>query len=418
MDNKLCVVEWDDAKWKKVLQEKIDSWKYDERKTAYYRRMLRILAMPDLSRREDHPIKIVIDKITGASFYDGFAHVQIPEVVAEWETFDLFNFPEVHVARRVSDSYFVNKSDDVKESILLRPHTSVMWYHYLIEGGGKEVLEKTGEVSALSWGKVYRVDELDKTHHECFHQIDGLRITAKDKEIINQDTLKDMLSNTIKALFGDDVKYRFNEDSFPYTTDSLEVEVEHEGKWLELLGAGVVHPNVLEKLWLDPEKYNWWAFGFGIERLVMGLKKISDIRILWSEDPRVTAQWGNLDTYKEVSNFPPVFKDISFFTAKDKFILDPEECKKQWGIELTKESEADLFEISGIIRDISGEAGDLIEEVKLIDIFEHEKFGDRKSVCIRITFRSLERTLTNEEINVVYHAIRWKLEADLGYELR
>gem|GEM_PF-3245516 len=73
---------------------------------------------------------------------------------------------------------------------------------------------------------------------------------------------------------------------------------------------------------------------------------------------------------------------------------------------MTKESEADLFEISGIIRDISGEAGDLIEEVKLIDIFEHEKFGDRKSVCIRITFRSLERTLTNEEINVVYHAIR------------
>ncbi len=112
--------------------------------------------MPDLSRREDHPIKIVIDKITGASFYDGFAHVQIPEVVAEWETFDLFNFPEVHVARRVSDSYFVNKSDDVKESILLRPHTSVMWYHYLIEGGGKEVLEKQ-EKYQLCLGEKYIV---------------------------------------------------------------------------------------------------------------------------------------------------------------------------------------------------------------------------------------------------------------------
>ena len=418
MDNKLCVVEGDDAKWKKVLQEKIDSWKYDEKETAYYKRMLRVLAMSDLSRREDHPIKIVIDKIIGADFYNWFTHVQIPEIVAEWETFDLFNFPKVHVARRISDSYFVNKSDNVKESVLLRPHTSVMWYHYLKEGGGQEELEKTGEVAALSWGKVYRVDELDKSHHECFHQIDGLRITAKDKEIINQDTLKNMLSNTIKALFGDDVNFRFNEDQFPYTTDSLEVEVEFEGKWLELLGAWVVHPNVLEKLWLDPEKYNGWAFGFGIERLVMGIKKIPDIRILWSDDPRITAQWGNLDTYKEVSNFPPVFKDISFFTEKTKFILDEEASKKEWGIELTKESEADLFEISGIIRDISWDAGDLIEEVKLIDIFEHEKFGDRKSVCIRITFRSLERTLTNEEINVVYHAIRAKLEGDLGYELR
>lgn len=135
------------------------------------------------------------------------------------------------------------------------------------------------------------MDELDKTHHECFHQIDGLRIVAKDREIIDQNTLKDVLSATIKALFGESVQYRFHADQFPYTLDSLEVEVEYEGQWIEVLGAGIVHPSVLEKLGIDPEKYNGWAFGFGIERLAMPLKKVPDIRIFWSHDPRITAQW-------------------------------------------------------------------------------------------------------------------------------
>jgi phenylalanyl-tRNA synthetase beta subunit len=126
-----------------------------------------------------------------------------------------------------------------------------------------------------------------------------------------------------------------------------------------------------------------------------------------------------LNPYKEVSNFPPVYKDISFFTWKNKFLKDEEKSKKEKWIELTTESEADLFEISWVIRDISGEAWDLIEEVKLMDIYENDaKFWtDKKSICIRIAFRSLQRTLTDEEINKVYFAIRGKLE-ELWYILR
>lgn len=411
----VIAIPGDDQKWIRFIENKLQDKNVSERELAYFNRILRVLDMPDLSKSEGHPINLVINKIVGAPFFNGFDHVQVPQVVAEWETFDLFNFPEDHVARRPSDSYFLNKSAVKKESTLLRPHTSVMWYYYLLCGGGLEKLEQTGDVRALSWGKVYRVDELDKTHHECFHQVDGLRITSKEKEIINQDTLKDVLSNTIKALFGPDVVYRFNEDHFPYTTDSLEVEVDYEGKWLEVLGAGVVHPTVLEKLGLDPEKYNGWAFGFGIDRLVMALKKIPDIRIFWSDDKRITSQWGNLSPYKEVSVFPPVFKDISFLTTKDKFVKDEKEMEKSGKMELV--NEADSFDIAGIARDVSG---GLIEEVRVIDIFENEKkFGpDMKSVCIRITFRSLERTLTNEEINVAYFQIRSKLEKELGYELR
>ena len=106
------------------------------------------------------------------------------------------------------------------------------------------------------------------------------------------------------------------------------MEVEYEGRWIEVLGAGIVHPSVLEKLGIDPEKYNGWAFGFGIERLAMPLKKVPDIRIFWSQDPRITAQWGDFKPYKEVSNFPPVFKDISFIAPKLSFIQDDKEMEK------------------------------------------------------------------------------------------
>ena len=372
-------IVWNDAQWIEFIQQKIKNTSFSEREQAYYNRILRVLAYQDLSFSEWHPVNLVINKIVHSEFFDWFKHILTPHIVAEWETFDLFNFPEDHVTRRPSDSYFIQKSENKKESILLRPHTTVVWYHYLIHWGWKEELEQTWEVKALSWWKVYRVDELDKTHHECFHQIDWLRICEKSKEIIDQNTLKEVLANTIQALFWKNINYRFNADTFPYTTDSLEVEVEYEWKWLEILWAWVVHPTVLEKLWLDANKYNWWAFGFGIDRLVMALKKIPDIRILWSNDKRITKQWWNLDQYKEVSNFPPVYKDISFFTWLDKFIKDEEKSQKEWWIELSVESEADLFEISCIIRDISWDFWNLIEEVKIIDIFENEKkFGNKK----------------------------------------
>lgn len=406
---------WKDQEWKNYIEEKLKDNNLSERERSYYNRIVRVLSMPDLSRQEGHPISLVINKILSAPFFESFDQLQVPQFVSEWETFDLFNFPDDHVARRPSDSYFINKSENKNESILLRPHTSVMRYYYLIEWKAKEILEREWEVKSLSYWKVYRVDDLDKTHHECFHQIDWLRITSKEKEIINQDTLKDVLSNTIKALFWEDVKYRFNQDQFPYTTDSLEVEVEFEWKWLEVLWAWVVHPTVLEKLWLDPTKYNWRAFGFGIDRLVMALKKVPDIRIFWSQDKRITSQWWNLDPYKEVSVYPPIYKDISFLTSKSKFIENKEESKKSGKIELV--NEADSFDLAAIARDISW---GIIEEVKVIDIFENDKkFGsDNKSVCMRIAFRSLERTLTNEEINILYFKIRDKLEKELWYQLR
>ncbi len=406
----------DDKKWLEYAKSKVNDSSLSEKERSYYNRIVRVYNMEDLSKFKWHPVNMVIDKIINAEFFNWFDHVDVPQVVWEWETFDLFNFPENHVARRPSDSYFLNKSNDTKNSMLLRPHTSVMWYHYLLNQWWKEKLEKQWDVRALSWWKVYRVDELDKTHHECFHQIDGLRITKKSKEIINQDTLKEVLWNTIKAIFWN-IEYRFNEDTFPYTTDSLEVEVMYNWKWLEVLWAWVVHSNVLEKLWLNAEEYNGWAFWFWIERLAMAMKQVPDIRIFWSKDKRILKQWWNLEAYKEVSNYPPVYKDISFIVPKNTYIRDLEEEKKSWELELTKETESDLFALSWIIRDI---AWDLIEEVKITDIYENDKkfWENDKSVSIKIVFRSIERTLTDDEINKIYFKIRWKMENDLWYELR
>jgi len=404
-----------DQKYLEKLKEKINSWVLSESEIAYYNRILRVTSMPDLTNEKWNPVNLIVEKLTKSDYFKDFTIFSSPEVVKEFETFDLFYFPEDHVARRPSDSYFLEKTINKDDNLLLRPHTTIMWYHYLVWALWIEKLKKDWEIKVLSYGKTYRVDELDKTHHECFHQIDGLKIALKEKEIINQDTLKDVLSQTIKSIFWDDIEFRFNVDTFPYTTDSLEVEVKNGDNWLEVLWAWVVKWEVLEKLWVDSNLYNWWAFWFGIERLAMALKKIPDIRIFWNQDKRILSQWWNLDVpYKEISQFPPVYKDISMIVPKSKFIIDEHELEE---IKLTRETESSFFAITWIIRDLWDP---LIEEVKIIDVYENDKkFGDdKKSITINITFRAIDRTLTNEEINKIYFEIREKITRDLSYELR
>lgn len=396
-----------------ILKEKISDKNITSSKKAYYERILRVYNMLDLTKVSWNPVNMVIEKLKDSKYFSSFEIFSSPEIVWEFETFDLFYFPEDHVARRPSDSYFIEKTSDKEKNILLRPHTTIMWYHYLNWNNWLEKLKNEWEIKILSYWKVYRVDELDKTHHECFHQVDWLKIIEKSKEIITQDSLKEALKEVIKSIYWN-IEYRFNKDSFPYTTESLEVEVMQDWKWLEVTWAWVVKWEVLEKLWVDSSKYNGWAFWFWIERLAMALKKIPDIRIFWSKDKRVLSQWGNLDTpYKEISNFPPIYKDISLLVPKNKFIFEENEEE----LKLTRETESNFFAITWIIRDIWK---DLIEEVKIIDNFENDKkfWNDFKSITISITFRSIERTLINEEINEMYFQIREKIENDLSYVLR
>ncbi len=352
-------------------------------------RLKRYLAMPDLSRTPGSPINELVRRIVALDEFRDFAVVQVPEIVPADVSFDLFDFPEDHPARSPSDTYFVDKNT------VLRTHTTVSWYYYLTSPQAKEKIKKNEPMGVLTYGKVYRKDEIDRHHMNVFHQMDGYYLSPKEQKIITIDDLRDILVKIAQAVFGKQVKYRFNEDAFPYTHPSLEMEIERGGKWVEVLGCGVVKGSVLEKLGVDPTNYTGWAFGFGLERLAIISMELPDIRLLWSDDMRVKRQLKLDNKYREVSKYPPITRDISFVVKKD-FVPN------------------NYFDL---IRDVGG---DLVEEVKLLDKYENaEKFGpDKMSYTYRIIYRSNERTLTTDEIDPIQDKIYRQTAEIFGAELR
>lgn len=354
----------------------------ENRTDAESARIKRYLAMDDLSRKEGSPIKEIADRVKALDTFKKFDVITIPEIVPMVQTFDLFDFPANHPARSKSDTYYVN------EDYILRTHTTVMWWYYFNRPEIKEKMAKGLDMAVICHGKVYRKDEIDRRHMNIFHQVDGLYICKKSEKEINQEDLKDVLIEVAQSVFGKEIKYRFNPDTFPYTHDSLEMEVDKDGQWVEVLGAGVVQGSVLEKLGVDSNVYNGWAFGFGLERLAIISMELPDIRLLWSDDERVTKQLKLGQKFVEVSKFPPVVRDISFVVAND-FLPN------------------DYFDL------VRENAPGLVEQVELLDKYENvAKFGEGKvSYAYRVTYRSLNRTLTSEEVDSLHKSLE-KVTAD------
>lgn len=359
----------------------------DGRIDAEAMRMKRFLAMPDLSRTKDSPLYEIAQKALGAKSLENFDIIKIPEIVPAYITFDLFNMPPGHPARSTSDTYYIDEEN------ILRTHDTVMWYYYLNLPEIKAKIEKGESFGVVCYGKVYRKDEIDRKHMNVFHQFGGLYLTPESKQKITLEDLKDALTDISKNLFGAEVKNRFNEDAFPYTDPSLEMEIEKDGAWIEMLGSGLPRQSVLKNF--DVEGYNGWAFGFGLERLAIVGMQLPDIRLLWSEDERVKRQLKLGTTYKEVSKFPPITRDISFVVPKT-FVPN------------------NYFDL---IRDIGG---DLVEEVTLLDKYENdEKFGAEKmSYTYRIVYRSIDKTLTNSEIEPLQQKIENETKAQFDAEIR
>lgn len=368
-------------------------------------RMQRYLDMPDLSRTEGSPIKELVSRITTIDDFKHFDTIHVPEIMSTEIAFDLFDFPADHPARSKSDTYYAD------DSHILRTQTTVMWYYYFKQ---PEILEKLAKHEAMGvfcYGKVYRKDEIDRKHMNVFHQIDALYIAPKDQKVIDLDTLKDIELKIVKAIFGD-VKSRFVEETFPYTHPSTEIEILRNGlageapdptmdekdekNWLEILGSGVVKPSVLEKLGVDSSVYNGWAWGSGIERWAMTSMDLPDIRLLWSDDERVKKQLVLGKKYKEVSKYPAVVRDISFIVDKVGFAPN------------------NYFEL---VRDVIGDMG---EEMALIDEYENEaKFGaGKKSYAYRITYRALDRTLTDDEVNALHKKLEEETVRVYGAQVR
>ncbi len=234
-----------------------------------------------------HPLNTVLDEAKDIMISMGFTFVEGPEVEYSVYNFDKLNTAEGHPARDRQDTFYF--SDD--DRILLRTQTSPVQIH---------VMETQSlPIRIISPGRVYRKDEVDATHSPMFHQIEGLVV---DKGITMGD-LKGTLNTIIKQLYGEDTVTRFRPHHFPFTEPSCEVDVqcfECGGKgcrvckgegWIELLGAGMVHPKVLEGCGIDSTVYSGFAFGMGLERMAMRRFNISDLRLIYENDVRFLDQF-------------------------------------------------------------------------------------------------------------------------------
>ena len=213
-----------------------------------------------------HPINHVIYSLVNFLTGMGFEIAEGPELETEKYNFDMLNIKKSHPARQMHDTFYVNKKSHV-----LRTHTSPVQ----IRG----MLDKEPPFSFISAGKVYRKDD-DSTHLPMFHQIEGIYVN----ENVNFSHLKDLIYKIIFELFGD-ISIRFRPSYFPFTEPSAEVDIlSKDGKWLEILGCGIVNPKVLENCNIDPSKYSGLAFGLGVERIAMLKHNIKDIRVFYKSN--------------------------------------------------------------------------------------------------------------------------------------
>ena len=234
-----------------------------------------------------HPMYTALDEFKEIFINMGFEVFDGPEVEQEEYNFTKLNTPDDHPAREWSDTFYLTEDS----SILLRTQTSPMQIRAMEEHGVP--------IRMISPGRVYRKDEVDATHSPMFHQIEGLVV---DKGVTMAD-LKGTLNAVIREIYGPETKTRFRPHHFPFTEPSCEVDIQcHNcgGKgcptckgegWIEVLGAGMVHPKVLRGCGIDPDEYSGFAFGFGLERMAMGRFKISDLRLIFENDIRFLEQF-------------------------------------------------------------------------------------------------------------------------------
>lgn len=232
-----------------------------------------------------HPNTIALEEIERIFVGMGYEVVQGPEVEYDYYNFEALNIPANHPAKDEQDTFYINSN------ILLRTQTSSTQIHEMEKG--------RIPIRMLAPGRVFRSDEVDATHSPCFHQVEGLVV---DKNITFAD-LKGTLAQFAAELFGEDTRVKFRPHHFPFTEPSAEMDVscfkcggkgcrfcKGEG-WIEILGCGMVHPNVLKMSGIDPEVYTGFAFGMGLERIALLKYEIDDMRLLYENDYRFLKQF-------------------------------------------------------------------------------------------------------------------------------
>ncbi|WP_294348379.1 phenylalanine--tRNA ligase subunit alpha [uncultured Clostridium sp.] len=275
---------------KKIVEEQLDSIASkikEKEKNEKLRNEVIDITLPGNKKviGKRHPLELTVEKMKDIFISMGFTLEDGPEVELDHYNFEALNIPKDHPARSEQDTFYIN------DNIVLRTQTSPVQ---------ARVMEKQEPpIKMISPGKVYRADSVDATHSPIFYQMEGLVI---DKGVTFAD-LKGTLELFAKKMFGNNVKTKFRPHHFPFTEPSAEMDATcfvcgGEGcnvckgsGWIELLGCGMVHPQVLRNCGLDPEVYSGFAFGFGVDRMVMLNYKLDDIRLLYESDMRFLNQF-------------------------------------------------------------------------------------------------------------------------------
>ena len=246
------------------------------------------------SRGALHPVTRSLERIEQLFRSIGFEVADGPEIEGDWHNFTALNTPEKHPARSMHDTFYLfDEQGKVQEDVLLRTHTSPVQIRYMQAHVARyQHLEHMPEIRVIAPGRVYRVDS-DATHSPMVHQVEGLWVG----EHVSFADLKGVVADFLRRFFeSDDLKVRFRPSFFPFTEPSAEIDVAFmsgalEGRWLEIAGCGMVHPNVLRFGGIDPEKYTGFAFGMGPDRLTMLRYSIPDLRLFFEGDLRFLAQF-------------------------------------------------------------------------------------------------------------------------------
>ncbi|KAF2114693.1 hypothetical protein BDV96DRAFT_613281 [Lophiotrema nucula] len=412
-----------------------------------------------LHLQQDHPVAITRQLIE-SRFPDYKTHNNLFPVVTVGQNFDSLGFPADHIGRSRTDTYYLNKST------VLRTHTSA---HQA------DTFRANESAGYLISADVYRRDAVDRSHYPIFHQMEGARVWDRDAldagksfaQTVWEDVakipkhsitvedpnpsfhsernplqdghsaeeveamgahLKRSLEDVVVAIFNaaksaaadagetpdtpadEPLKVRWVEAYFPFTSPSWELEVYWQGDWLEVLGCGIVKQSILDNAGV-PNKLGW-AFGIGLDRIAMLLYWIPDIRLFWSTDPRFLSQFSStapIQRFVPFSKYPACFKDVSFWLRSS--------TSAAGGLSRNATTTSHDFHENDVMEIARDVCGDLVEDVRLVDEFVHPKTG-RRSMCYRTNYRSLERTLTNEETNELHGRFCQQLVEKLGVELR
>jgi phenylalanyl-tRNA synthetase alpha chain len=236
-----------------------------------------------------HPVSRTLERIEALFRSIGFIVADGPEIETDWHNFTALNTPENHPARSMHDTFYLEGHDEV----LLRTHTSPVQIRTMLDHVARfGDLESMPEIRVIIPGRVYRVDS-DATHSPMFHQVEGLWVG----EAVSFADLKGVIVDFLRKFFEtSDLQVRFRPSFFPFTEPSAEIDVAFmsgplKGRWLEIAGCGMVHPNVLRFGGIDPERYTGFAFGMGPDRLTMLRYGVNDLRLFFEGDLRFLSQF-------------------------------------------------------------------------------------------------------------------------------